>query len=402
MSWAFRMLLTLFPWVLLGYLYSSYRLYSSFRQIHSFSKKRTLVIIGSVVLFLNSYPIIVLILNLIGKSPGIFMSAPGLQWTDYVFVFPFWWGLVLLVETIPYFVGIDIILLLTRFIKKINKQYLKQIMAYSRIAILLIIAIYSGIRIYHDTYFVKRSEHNLYFQNLPENLNGLSITLLGDIQIDRYTQQTKINRLLEAANQKESDILLFAGDLVTYGQYYIQQGLHLMCGLEATTTRIACLGDHDFWANADKISTGLDECGWDFLKNAHRIIEFNGQKILITGLTNIYSEKLTGANLKLSLQNRPEADLKLLLVHQPSPEIIEMANQFGYNVVFAGHTHGGQVRFHPFGKEITPSMFETPYYSGVYQYKRIQIVVTNGVGLTFAPIRYGAPAEVTVVYLKKK
>lgn len=402
MSWAFRMLLMLLPWVLLGYLYSSYCLYSSFSQICSFSKKRALIIIGSVVLFLNSYPIIVLILNLVGKSPAIFMSASGLKWTDYLFVFPFWWGLVLIVETIPYFVGIDMILLLTRLFKKINRQYILRIMAYSRIAILLIITVYSGFRIYDDTYFVKRSEHNLYIKNLPESLDGLSITLLGDIQIDRYTQQTKINRLLDAANQKESDILLFAGDLVTYGQYYIQQGLDLMCGLDATTARIACLGDHDYWANADKISTGLDDCGWDFLQNDHRIIEYNGQKILITGLTNIYSDRLTGLDLKFHLQNKPEADLNLLLVHQPSPEIIETAEKYGYDIVLAGHTHGGQVRFHPFGVEMTPSMFETPYYSGIYQYKNMQVVVTNGVGLTFAPIRYGAPAEVTVVYLNKK
>ena len=402
MPWAFRMLLVIFPWVLLAYIYTGYRLYTSFGQFSSLSKKWILIIISCFILYLNSYPIIVLILNLSGKSPEILMSAPRLAWTDYVFVFPYWWGLVLTVETLPYFIGIDIILLLTLFLKKLNRQILKQILAYSRISLMAGIFVYSGIRIYHDTYFVKRSEHYIYLKDLPESLDGLSITLLGDIQVDRYTQQTKIDKLLDAVNQKPTDILLFAGDLVTYGQRYINQGLDLMCHLSAEQARIACLGDHDYWANPTKIGQGFTRCGWDFLMNSHQIINFNNKRILITGLTNIYSKRLSGSVLKSLLQNGPDADLKLLLVHQPSPEIIEAAARYGYDIVFAGHTHGGQIRFHPFGIEITPSMFETPFYSGIYVYKNLKVVVTNGVGLTFAPIRYAAPAEVTVVYLNKK
>jgi hypothetical protein len=194
MPWAFRMLLVIFPWVLLAYIYIGYRLYSSFGQFHSISKKWMLIIIGCFILYLNSYPIIVLILNLSGKSPEIFMSAPRLAWTDYVFVFPYWCGLVLVAETLPYFIGIDIIFLLTHFLKKLNRKFLKRILAYSRITLIAAIFVYSGIRIYHDTYFVKRAEHHIYLKDLPDNLDGLSITLLGDIQIDRYTQQTKITR----------------------------------------------------------------------------------------------------------------------------------------------------------------------------------------------------------------
>jgi hypothetical protein len=94
MPWAFRMLLVIFPWVLLAYIYTGYRLYTSFGQFSSLSKKWILIIISCFILYLNSYPIIVLILNLSGKSPEILMSAPRLAWTDYVFVFPSWWGLV--------------------------------------------------------------------------------------------------------------------------------------------------------------------------------------------------------------------------------------------------------------------------------------------------------------------
>jgi len=48
---------------------------------------------------------------------------------------------------------------------------------------------------------------------------------------------------------------------------------------------------------------------------------------------------------------------------------------------------------------ITPSMTETSYYQGVYNIGATTVVVTRGVGLTLAPVRYHAPAEVTTLTL---
>lgn len=160
---------------------------------------------------------------------------------------------------------------------------------------------------------------------------------------------------------------------------------------------MACMGDHDFWANPVKISNGLDQCGWNFLENEHHLIEHKGKKILITGITYIYSRRITPAHLRELLESAPAADLKILLVHQPASMVMKAAQEFGYDLLLAGHTHGGQVVFKPFGIPLTPSRLENKFYSGYGEYKDMPVIVTNGVGLTLAPIRYQAPAEVVKI-----
>jgi hypothetical protein len=92
--------------------------------------------------------------------------------------------------------------------------------------------------------------------------------------------------------------------------------------------------------------------------------------------------------------------VRILLAHQPAEEVIEMAAAAGYDIVLAGHTHGGQIVFHPLGIPLTPSMRETKYYRGHHMVGGMHVVVTRGVGLTLAPVRYHARAEVTTVVLQ--
>ena len=46
-------------------------------------------------------------------------------------------------------------------------------------------------------------------------------------------------------------------------------------------------------------------------------------------------------------------------------------------------------------------MVETPYLAGFYTINNMLMSVNNGLGLIMAPIRFQAPAEVTVIQLRK-
>ena len=74
--------------------------------------------------------------------------------------------------------------------------------------------------------------------------------------------------------------------------------------------------------------------------------------------------------------------------------------QGGYDLMVAGHTHGGQIVVRWFGWTFTPVRSETRLFTGFYQLDRMLLSVNNGLGLTLAPFRYGAAAEVTLIELK--
>ena len=54
-----------------------------------------------------------------------------------------------------------------------------------------------------------------------------------------------------------------------------------------------------------------------------------------------------------------------------------MAAQQGYNLLLAGHTHGGQVTVEILDQSINPARFFTPYIYGTYRAARATAYVTG-------------------------
>jgi predicted MPP superfamily phosphohydrolase len=335
-----------------------------------------------------------------GTLLDAFIYRNQTNFLDYFFLFPFWIGLILIIEVLPYFLASDILQIITKLFFSNLNDVVRKWSAIFKIVLVLFFSIYVTINTLLDTYKISESEFKIKINNLPDELDNLNLALIADLQVDRFTQNYKINGVKKLIRNIEPDLLFFAGDLVTRGTYFIEQGIDVMCDLQANTERVACIGDHDYWADAEIISSNFINCGWTFLNNAHRIINYKNTKILVTGVTYIYSQRISSGQLTGLLENAPQADLKILLVHQPSKMVIKGAEEFGYDILLAGHTHGGQVVFKPFGFSVTPTKFENEFYSGQYKKNNLNIFITNGIGLTMMPLRYRAPAEVIKIILQ--
>jgi predicted MPP superfamily phosphohydrolase len=370
-------------------------------QFFKIPRKWPVIFSWIILLFLVMFPLLIALQTMTGNIRNLFIFRYNLQLLDYVLLFPYWWALVLTVATLPYYLLADLFKLIFRTRKKIGKINIYNVLSAAKIIIFVFMAIYTGIRIYIDTYFIRLNEKQVVIKDLPAALDGTRIVLIGDIQIDRFTNGRKARILQEKLKTLSADYIMFSGDLVTGGQYFIDRGLDIICETGQIRHRLACLGDHDHWSNPGEIIDGMKECGWHFLEDSHYLLQIDGHRLLVSGVTNIYSRRISEAELNNFLSTAPPADLKILLTHQPSPTSVEIAARHEYQLFLAGHTHGGQLQFKPFGLTITPSMLETPYYSGLFQNRQLKIMVTNGIGLTFAPIRYQVPAEINILTLSR-
>ena len=54
-------------------------------------------------------------------------------------------------------------------------------------------------------------------------------------------------------------------------------------------------------------------------------VSLKDKKILVTGISYVYSKRISLPALKELLVSAPETDLKILIVHQPSQMVIEIA-----------------------------------------------------------------------------
>lgn len=383
------------------FLYVGWRLSTAISGRFNVSKKIVLGIVFAIILWFYIFPVTIKVTHLTGNINRLFVFKPSLHWQDYLLMYPFWWGLLTVAEIIPFFAALDVISLISRLktFAAAYRQKWRKVQEYLKIAIAVFFLVYVGIRSYIDTNHVRVSDLEVKTQNLPPELQNLKLCFSGDIHVDRYTQDKKLSKLKNMTHSGEEDLLLFSGDLISRGRNYIKPAIDILCKPRPKIASIACMGDHDFWTDSQGIPPKMKNCGWDFLQNEHKLYTYKGRKILVTGITVIYSWKLTRTELHRLLARAPQADLKILLVHQPLEIPVEAAAKYGYHLLLGGHTHGGQLVPHIFGIPLSNSRVETPYYSGQYRFKYLNIVVTNGIGLTLAPLRYHAPAEITRITL---
>lgn len=394
MPWTLRMTLYSFLIALIPYCYVGWRMINAFSTLFPQSSRISRISIIIIFFFLNILPVLTLLYHLTNNTRKLFFHNPELTIPDYLILFPFWLGLILILELFPYILASDVIQLSVRlFSSTVYTSWIRWL-AFMKIFLLVFFIIYVGFRVYKDTYTVRTVTYDLEIKNIPSSLNDLSLLLIADVQIDRYTQESKILEFKNQLRSNPADILFFAGDLITRGTNYIPQGLSVMCDTQSQLGRIACVGDHDFWADASRIAQGLTDCGWTFLNNAHHIIQHDSAQILITGITHVYSKRTSSRELENLLNNAPQADLKILLVHQPAKIVLDAAEKYDYHLLLAGHTHGGQVVFKPFGFTITPTQFENNIYSGFGMWKRLNVFVSNGIGISLMPLRFRAAAEI--------
>jgi predicted MPP superfamily phosphohydrolase len=121
-------------------------------------------------------------------------------------------------------------------------------------------------------------------------------------------------------------------------------------------------------------------------------LDFTNSRIMSVGGSHLSSRKLEGAE---NLMMRDTANI--LLSH--NPDSFDRAAQLGIDLSLAGHTHGGQLALEFISPEIAPSRIVTPYVAGWFERPGGQLYVNRGIGTIAAPMRVGAPPEITVFEL---
>jgi len=88
----------------------------------------------------------------------------------------------------------------------------------------------------------------------------------------------------------------------------------------------------------------------------------------------------------------------VLLTH--SPEIFMRADLVKFDLVLAGHTHGGQVRLPGIGAPWLPAgseSFESGWFYGQYA----RMYVTRGIGTSILPVRLFCRPEIALITLRR-
>ncbi len=141
----------------------------------------------------------------------------------------------------------------------------------------------------------------------------------------------------------------------------------------------------------------LERDGWVHLRNRKYGRRVDGVAMEIVGLDDPHIHR---ADLSVAPRTAPDA-FGLAVVHSPdpAPELVAL----GYDLVVAGHTHGGQVRLPFVGALVTNSSVPTRLARGLARVGRSYLHVSPGLGTSkYAPFRLLCRPEATVLELRPR
>ena len=226
-------------------------------------------------------------------------------------------------------------------------------------------------------------------ERLPPALAGLKIAHLTDLHMSGRVTKPYFVELVNRVNEWRPDLVCITGDIIEHAPQidWIDDTL----GKLRTTPMgpYFILGNHDKKIDHDAVRRRLGEQGMIDVGKNRALAEYRGERFVICGDERPWfgaEPSLTGYE-----------SLALCLSH--TPDRFGWAVRQGVDLVLAGHNHGGQVCFPPFGPLLCPSVHGVRYAAGTFRRGRTVMHVGRGSGSLF-PLRYACPPEVALITLE--
>lgn len=245
--------------------------------------------------------------------------------------------------------------------------------------------------------------------DLPPYFDGYRLVQITDFHLGSFpTGNDFVQKVVDATNNEEPDMILFTGDLVNNQASEVEPYLDTLGQLHASDGIYSIWGNHDYCEYGNNHSIGAlkrnrrmlygyqESLGWHQLMNEHHVVSHGMASIAVIGVENPGQPPFTNrSNLKKAMKGLNPDMFKILLSHDPHHWRREVVGK-KIQLTLAGHTHAGQLKI---GKW-TPARMAFKEWGGAYRIGEQMLYVSSGIGGSF-PFRLGAWPELTVITLKR-
>ncbi len=153
-----------------------------------------------------------------------------------------------------------------------------------------------------------------------------------------------------------------------------------------------------------ELGDGMTAAGWLDANNQRGRIKAGDLDIEVGGVHDSHIQR--DRYSLIAGPTDPAADLRLGVMHSPEPQVMDQFAGDGYDLLLAGHTHGGQVCLPVYGPLVTNCGIERERASGLHRHPRQGgpdrpwLHVSAGLGTSpWAPVRFCCRPEATLLTL---
>jgi uncharacterized protein len=190
-----------------------------------------------------------------------------------------------------------------------------------------------------------------------------------------------LERVVRRINSLAPGFVCFTGDIVEDARF-LPEALAILRGIRAPLYGVP--GNHDYWAKVDfaVVAESFAATGGRWLMD-EEVLTRDGHLNII------------GATCTKAPDVRPREGLKnLLLIHYPF--WVERLSGTKFDLILAGHSHGGQVRLPFLGAVLVPGGVGR-YDLGLFRTPAGPVYVGSGIGWFYANVRFNCRPEIAVL-----
>lgn len=193
-----------------------------------------------------------------------------------------------------------------------------------------------------------------------------------------------LKSVVQHVNSLAPDFVCFTGDVVEE-QNFLPEALEILSGIKSPLFGVP--GNHDYWSRVSfaPIHKCFESTGGAWLIDEQR--EVAGSRINLVGITCKHADQ---AVIPLD-----PSRINILLMHYPA-WVKRLAVQ-KFDLMLAGHSHGGQVRIPFYGPLVVPFGVEG-YDLGLFRTASGPLYVNPGIGYIYNyNFRFNCRPEITVI-----
>jgi len=191
-----------------------------------------------------------------------------------------------------------------------------------------------------------------------------------------------LESMVKKINAQSPEFVCFTGDLIEETKY-LPEALELLGRIKSPVYGVP--GNHDFWSKASfaEFSRAFAATGGAWLMD--RTVTTPDGNFSIVGATCLSSRQAPLGPVPLTRN--------IFLMHYPA--WVKKLGNARYDLILAGHSHGGQVRLPFFGPVHLPFGVDE-YDMGLFHTAPGPLYVNPGIGWFPVPIRFNCRPEITV------